>query len=372
MRSIRKIIFLAVLLYIINFFLQGNYVVFRPGTAENLKEIITVENGIDSDHEGSFFLVTVAQQPANLMLFMGSLVTPSIELFPKWRIHPPEIDLEEYYEIERRRMRDSQYLAKIIALRRMDYDVPIISDGILVVETMEDSPARDILKPEDVIIELDGERVNLAEELVQKIQERPVGSEVQITFKRNDSVLTESVTTVPHVEDREKAGLRIFIRTLDWEPQLPVEIEIGTGAIAGPSAGFMFVLEIMNQLEEQDISHGKKIVGTGTIDMREDVGPIGGIKQKVAAAEAIGADFFLVPAENMQEAERAAGRIQLVEIDTLQDALNFLETIRSDVSFLYDPERMLISQELIPLPVPVENSCYCFLVSLDKEEKFPL
>ena len=345
MRGIRRIIFLAAVLFIINLFLQANYVVFRPGTAENLKEIITVENGVPE--AGSFFLVTVAQQPANLMLFIGSVMTPSIELFPKWRIHPPEIDLEEYYEIERRRMRDSQHLAKIIALRRVGFDVPITSDGILVVETMEDSPARDILKPGDVIIELDGEQVNLAEELVQKIQERPVGSEIYLTFKRDNNVLTEAVSTVPHMEDKEKAGLGVFIRTLDWEPQLPVEINIGTGAIAGPSAGLMFVLEIINQLKNEDISHGKKIVGTGTIDIQEEVGPIGGIKQKVAAAEAIGADFFLVPAENMQEAKRSASKIQLVEINNLQEALNFLDSIQVNMSLHVEEEVVFKLQEIL-------------------------
>ncbi len=332
LRGIKKVIFIAVVLIAANIFLQANYVVFRPGNAENLKEIITVENGTDNPEEGSFFLVTVAQQPANLLFFMGSLATPSIEIYPKWRIHPPEIDIDEYYEIERRRMTDSQHLAKIIALRRVGYQVPIISEGILVVELIEGSPAQGILEPGDVITELDGEQVNLAEELVEKVMEKPVGSEVLVTFKRDQEVMTGVVTTVSHTEDKEKSGLRVYIRTLDWEPDLPVDIDIGTGAIAGPSAGLMFVLEIINQLELEDISHGKKIVGTGTINMQEEVGPIGGIKQKISAAEAINADFFLVPAENMLEAKEAVRNIELVEVTTLQDALNFLDSIQVNIS----------------------------------------
>ncbi|MDO9573404.1 MAG: hypothetical protein Q7I94_00305, partial [Candidatus Contubernalis sp.] len=67
LRGIKKVIFIAVVLIAANIFLQANYVVFRPGNAENLKEIITVENGTDNPEEGSFFLVTVAQQPANLL-----------------------------------------------------------------------------------------------------------------------------------------------------------------------------------------------------------------------------------------------------------------------------------------------------------------
>ncbi|UNC92761.1 YlbL family protein [Candidatus Contubernalis alkaliaceticus] len=339
MKGIKKFIIIAVILLAVNIFLQTNYVVFRPGSAENLKQIITVENGTDNSEEGSFFLVTVAQQPANLLFFMASLVAPSIEIYPAWRIHSPDIDLDEHYEIERQRMQDSQRQAKIVALRRLGYQVPITSEGALVMEVMEGSPLQNKIQPGDVIIQLNGEKIEMVEELVNKVQERPVGAEFNITFRRDKQVLTEAVSTVSHTEDDQKAAFRISIR--NWYPDLPVNIDIGTGAIAGPSAGLMFVLEIINQLEPEDISQGKKIVGTGTINIQEEVGPIGGIKQKIAAAEAIGADFFLVPSENMQEAKEAARGIELIEVKTLQDALNFLESIQVNIGLSFEQEHLI-------------------------------
>ena len=43
----------------------------------------------------------------------------------------------------------------------------------------------------------------------------------------------------------------------------------------------MTALAIYNYLTEEDITHGKTIVGTGTIDINGNVGLIGGVKYKL-------------------------------------------------------------------------------------------
>jgi PDZ domain-containing protein len=58
------------------------------------------------------------------------------------------------------------------------------------------------------------------------------------------------------------------------------------------------------------------------------VGPIGGIKQKVFGAIDAGADYVLVPSANYPDAVEAAGDdIEVVEVATIDDALNFLTTL---------------------------------------------
>ncbi len=59
----------------------------------------------------------------------------------------------------------------------------------------------------------------------------------------------------------------------------------------------MFSLEIYNQLMEEDLTKGYKIAGTGTIDSEGTVGPIGGIDQKIVAADKAGAEIFFAPNE---------------------------------------------------------------------------
>ncbi len=321
----RNIVIALIIFLVLSFFLQANYFAVKPGTIEDLTEIISVEN--NTNNNGKFYLVTVAQQPANLVLFFNTIIDPAVDLIPRWQVMPPDMDPEEYNDMMLQWMRDSQNLAKVIALEKVGYSIPVKSDGVKVVDLMEDSPARNILQPGDIILELDGEKGLLAEELVENIQEKQPGESVTVTFKRNDKIFTEAIPTATHPEDENKAGLKIYIRTLRWEPELPVDIEIDTGKIAGPSAGLMFVLEIINQLTSYDISNGKKIAGTGTINLKEEIGPIGGVKQKIAAAEDVGADIFFVPSENIDEARLVARDVQLVEVNSLDEVLNYLKDI---------------------------------------------
>jgi Lon-like protease len=55
------------------------------------------------------------------------------------------------------------------------------------------------------------------------------------------------------------------------------------------------------------------------------VGPIGGIEQKVAGAESEGAEIFLAPAANADDARSAADEIAVVPVETFDDALSHLE-----------------------------------------------
>ena len=74
-------------------------------------------------------------------------------------------------------------------------------------------------------------------------------------------------------------------------------VRIRADHIGGPSAGLMFALEILNQLTPEDLTRGLKIAGTETLSAEGEVGQIGGVEQKVMAAEREGADLFFVPAD---------------------------------------------------------------------------
>jgi PDZ domain-containing protein len=70
------------------------------------------------------------------------------------------------------------------------------------------------------------------------------------------------------------------------------------------------------------------VAGTGTIRFDESVGAIGGVRQKVFGARSVGAEYVLVPATNYEEALTAAGNeIEVVSVATLQDAIDFLDTL---------------------------------------------
>lgn len=108
------------------------------------------------------------------------------------------------------------------------------------------------------------------------------------------------------------------------EPPFPIEIEAGD--VGGPSAGMMHAIAIIDFLTEGELTGGRVIAGTGTIDLEGNVGSIGGIRQKVVGAEAAGADVILVPERNYESALTADREsIEIVPVATLDDAVTYLE-----------------------------------------------
>ena len=111
-------------------------------------------------------------------------------------------------------------------------------------------------------------------------------------------------------------------RSLD---AFPFPISIDSGDIGGPSAGLMWALGLYELMTPGDLTGGRTIAGTGTIDLRGHVGPIGGIRDKVVAAEHAGATIFLAPAEDMNElAAVDTGAMKVISVATFGDALQAL------------------------------------------------
>jgi PDZ domain-containing protein len=81
---------------------------------------------------------------------------------------------------------------------------------------------------------------------------------------------------------------------------------------------------------DDDLTGGALVAGTGTIDVEGEVGPIGGIPLKMVAAREIGADLFLVPQGNCEEALAAEDPgFPLARVATLDDALEALADLRA-------------------------------------------
>lgn len=100
-----------------------------------------------------------------------------------------------------------------------------------------------------------------------------------------------------------------------------VDIELRLEKVGGPSAGLLFSLGIVDLLGE-DLTGGRVIAGTGTINPAGEVGSVGGVPLKTQAAHRDGATVFLVPAAECSEALRAApDGLRLIPVRTLADAV---------------------------------------------------
>lgn len=107
-------------------------------------------------------------------------------------------------------------------------------------------------------------------------------------------------------------------------------IAIQANEIGGPSAGLVFALQTIDLLTEGDLTRSLRIAATGTIDGQGGIGAIGGVKQKTVSVSQDGADLFLVPKGNEEQAKRTAKRLEsdtvIIGVSTLGDAVRAIES----------------------------------------------
>ncbi|MFH9863097.1 PDZ domain-containing protein [Streptomyces sp. NPDC017202] len=127
-----------------------------------------------------------------------------------------------------------------------------------------------------------------------------------------------------------EAALRYLDRTDDG-----IEVTLRLADVGGPSAGLLFSLGIVDRLDGDgsggDLTGGRTIAGTGTIDADGKVGAVGGVALKTQAARRDGATVFLVPKAECSEAksELPAG-LRLIPVTTLKGAVDSLVKLEKD------------------------------------------
>lgn len=89
----------------------------------------------------------------------------------------------------------------------------------------------------------------------------------------------------------------------------------------GPSGGMIFAIGVIELLTEKDLLHGRHVAGTGTISTDGKVGAIGGINEKIRAAQKAGATLFLAPSGNSSEIAHTPSGIRVVIVSTLNEAV---------------------------------------------------
>lgn len=92
----------------------------------------------------------------------------------------------------------------------------------------------------------------------------------------------------------------------------------------GPSGGLIFTLGVIELLTKKDLLQGRHVAGTGTIDSSGKVGAIGGINEKISAAQKAGASLFFAPEGNREEIAHIPAGIRVECVSTLAQAVKIL------------------------------------------------
>ena len=321
-RKIAIALAVAIVFFMLSFYDTG-YLTVQPGSAVLVEGLVEIDGF--TPKEENLYLLTVSQQKATPILFAYSLFSNKVDLIQRELVIPPEMDLQEYYRLSREMMVNSQLKSKYVALKYANFDAEISSEGVLVEGVLPTGSAYGFLEEGDIILAINGGEVFFDEQVINAIREREIGDTLEMRIVRDK---VEQSVYVPLGESGSSPGvpaIGIWVRNKALELTAPIDISIDTGNIGGPSAGMMFVLEIYNRLTEEDLTRGLNIAGTGEIFWDGTIGAIGGMKQKVFAAEAKGADVLFCPVENYQEAIKYATEIEVVAVSSLEDVFTYLE-----------------------------------------------
>jgi len=289
-----------------------------PASAESVNERVELSDLPDDvprfETEGDFFFVTVSAPGQSLLSWVLGRSEPTVDLLTeegKFGRRTPTQNRQISLEQMRTATQEAQYLA----LSKAGYE-PTIEPGEVIIqdilcrvpsedgfECVESFPSDEFLDPADTIRGADGSPIGNLADLSEQLDGRSPGDLVDMRIRRPE--IGELDVTVPLSSDPDDPDRTIvgFIPFDTATVDLPFDVRVDTGAIGGPSAGLAFTLALIDELTEGDLTGGVDVAVTGTIDLEGNVGPIGGLEQKVHAVHQHGVEVFLVPAAQVELAE---------------------------------------------------------------------
>lgn len=290
-----------------------------PGPASDVGPLIDVQGATRYASSGKFIMTTVRWQQVTALESLVVWLDDSRFIVGEDEIFPPGVDRQQEEERAISQMDQSKIDASIVVLSEL-FDYPDEhGTGALIQATGSDCPADGELFVGDLVVAIDGRRIDSTRSARRAIDGVPLDDPV--VFRVRAGGQTHDIELV-----REPcAGSEEPLVGINMVDAFPFRIEIASGDVGGPSGGLMFALGLYDALTRSDLTDGRTIAGTGTITPAGDVGGIGGITDKVIGAERAGASVFLVPEQNMPELDGVdTGDMRLISVATFDDAVEAL------------------------------------------------
>lgn len=329
----------AVVLVFVVALLPSPYAVEQPGpvydtlgssgTGKDRAPLISIPDRTTYKTTGQLDLLTVSvlgnvsTGPSWLDL-AAAWLDPTKAVIPLEAVFPQGESQQQADQESTDEMTSSQQSAIAAALTQLGYDV----HGNVTVGTVErGSAASGVLQPGDVVTRYDGKTIQDACSLQDAVIAGGTRSSSVVVTRDGTSRAID--VTPKRVADGTGGTRPLLGVTTSAHIVPPFTVKLQIDDVGGPSAGMMFALGIIDKLTPGSLTGGRHVAGTGTICGDGQVGAIGGIVQKMAAARAAGATLFLAPRSNCDEvAGHIPSGLDVVAVGTLSDSLAALEHVR--------------------------------------------
>lgn len=316
----KYLIFLTVTLIVCLY--EFPYYIDAPGGLDNLNNKVKIEGAYEA--MGSINLTYVSELKATLPLLLIAYIHPDWKIESKKSNNIGNLDYENYMLREQILMRQSYTSAIKYAYETAGKDVEVKEEKCYVTYIFDGSKTD--LQVSDQIISVDDIKINHCSEISDIVKDKSEDDISKIVVLKDGKESTKTVE-YKNFDGKVAIGIQLGIEyVLKTTPNY--EMNFNTNEY-GPSGGLMISLAVYNSLVETDITGGKIIAGTGTLEADGTVGEIGGIDYKIKGAVKKNADIFFAPSgQNYEDAmklkEKNNYKIDIVEVKTFDDALNYL------------------------------------------------
>lgn len=273
---------------------------------------------------GHMAFTAVYEQEASWGEVARAKILGQAEVVPAVDVRPPGTTQEQVNQTNKRLIDESKPVAAVVALRAAGYPVDITGQGAEVESILEGMPAEGVLRVGDIITAVDGQPIDTTTALIDSVRRHQVGDPVTLTIRRDGQDQQLVIVTRGSPTEPGRPVVGVTVSTYLFEVRMPFPVDVESDNVGGPSAGFMFALGILDAVTDGDLTRGYYIAGTGTIAADGTVGAVGGAAEKALAAEVDGAQMFLAPKDDSEEAKRWVHKIQVVPIERFDDAVHAL------------------------------------------------
>jgi PDZ domain-containing protein len=295
------------------------YYALGAGPAREVLPLVHVEGVTTYPSSGRFVMTTVRFRQLTAVGMLLTWLDPEEAVVEDDVLYPPGVSHAEEERRSISQMDQSKIDAAVLVLSRLTGYPGEHAPGALIERVGEGCPADGELFTGDLVRRIDGHRVRSVDDAVALLDAVPVGEPIRFRVEAGDEV--HDVV----VRRGRCPGLREPLVGISMVEPFPFEISIESDDVGGPSAGLMWALGLYDLLTPGDATDGRTIAGTGAIDGEGNVGPIGGVLDKVVAARHAGADLLLVPRANAPELRGAdLGGLRVIPVESFDEALRAL------------------------------------------------
>jgi len=318
-----KILIFFVIIFLISFF-KLPYYIDVPGGVINVFDKIDVKN----PNTGSINMPYVSELKATIPIYLYAKINDKWDIIEKHEVVASNESEDDANLRSKIMLKEANNSAIIYSYNKANKNISVTYNGVYVTYIYGDIANTD-LKVGDKIIAIDNVNIKSKNDIYEYIKNKNIGDIIDIKVTHDEEEYNRFAYIINY---KNKKIIGILISDdVDYKIDNNINFNFAENE-SGPSGGLAMTLGIYSYLTNTDITKGKKIVATGTIDTLGNVGSIGGVKYKLLGAVKNESDVFIVPNDtNYKEAIKYKNKynldIEIIGVDTFDDALNYLQNI---------------------------------------------